>query len=121
MSLKSSIKYGVFNGKIGFTAAILPSDSLTVTGVDLPPVRTMADLEEPVFPNEDGMNVHREGLLMYRIATAIAATMGRDGRYIARDLMFESDRAERDLAAVYDTLRFGENQVLGRGVRFEDV
>lgn len=119
--IPSSVKYGVYNNRIGFTSEITTTDVVKLIGIDLPLVKTMADLDTEIFPTDDGLNVHREGLLMYRIAMAVAATMGRDGRYQARELMYESERHERDLAAVAAILTTGETQIMGRGVRMEDV
>lgn len=120
---RTSIKHGVFGGSIGFTGTITTADTITLIGQDIQAPRTLDDLDEEVFTaSDDGLAIHRESTLMYRVARAAAATMGRDGRELARDLYFECQRLERDLAAASDNLMAGEIQTsAGFGPRSDDV
>lgn len=120
---RTSIKHGVFDGKIAFTGTITTGDTITLIGQDIQKPRTLADLEEPLFSaNDDGLNVHRESVVMYRVARAAAATMGREGRLQARDLYYECERLERDIAAASDNLMSGEIQTaVGFGPRSDHV
>lgn len=123
MSTRTSIRHGVFAGKIGFTGQLSTGDVVTLIGQDIQIPRALADLEQEVFTaSDDGLNVHRESIVMYRVARAAAATMGENGRRHARDLFFETERLERDIAAASDGLISGEIQTSGGfGPRSDNV
>lgn len=120
---RSTTKAGVFDGKLGLSVTVGPTDTIKLVGPFMPPRRSMSDMQVEVFGSyDDGLNLQREAILRYRVAAAAADMIqGQRGERLSERYAVEASRQERDLYAICETVTGGENVVVNHGVRMEDV
>lgn len=116
-----TLKWGIYNKNLAFSASIGPSYEITVVGVMLPLPLTMATLSSEIFAEDDGLNTQREGLLRYRVAVAVAESLGDRGLRMADRYERRAERIERELEGALDNLVTADRRAVGRGVRVLDL